>query len=149
KKLIAHFQHVESEMKRLQQQGPPELSIGLIESAEFWMPKVLATFKAEFSDVHIRLLEVLSLQDVEKALTHFHVHLAITNQYINNKDMQTIPIYDEKLVALLPPQHRLKNEPYVTINQLKHEHFIISKKGFQTREDILNAFKQAKMTPPI
>src|SRR5699024_11271147 len=86
------LQHVESEMKRLQQQGPPELSIGLIESAEFWMPKVLATFKAEFSDVHIRLLEVLSLQDVEKALTHFHVHLAITNQYINNKDMQTIPI---------------------------------------------------------
>src|SRR5699024_12464241 len=100
-------------MKRLQQQGPPELSIGLIESAEFWMPKVLATFKAEFSYVHNRLLEVLSLQDVEKALTHFHVHLAITNQYINNKDMQTISIYDEKHVTLLQLQHQMKKESYV------------------------------------
>lgn len=149
KKLITHFEHVEDEMKRLKQQGPLELSIGLIESAEFWMPKVLAKFKGEYSDVYIRLLEVLSLKDVEKALNHFRVHLAITNQYIHNKDIQTIPIYKEKLVALLPPKHPLRHQPYVTINQLKNEHFIITKEGFQTREDILNAFRQSGMKPHI
>jgi len=149
KKLIVHFEHVEKEMIRLKQQGPLELSIGLIESAEFWIPKVLTKFKDEFSEVHIRLLEVLSLKDVEEALNNFHVHLAITNQYINNKDIKTIPIYEEKLVVLLPPNHPLKHEAYVTLKMLKNEDFIISKEGFQTREDILNAFRQSGMKPHI
>lgn len=149
KKLITHFEHVKNEMTRLKQQGPLELSIGLIESSEFWMPKILSLFRAEFTDVHIRLLEVLGLTDVEDALNGFHIHLAITNQYINNKDIKTIPIYEEKLVALLPPEHHLKDESYVTIDQLGKEDFIISKEGFQTREDILNAFRNEGIKPHI
>jgi len=149
RKLIAHFEHVESEMKRLKKQGPLELSIGLIESAEFWLPKVLNTFKTEYVNAHIRLLEVLGLKEVEKALNNFRIHLAITNQYIDHQDIKMVSIYDEKLVALLPPSHHLSYEPYVTINALKDENVIISKEGFQTREDILNAFRRYGIKPRI
>lgn len=149
KKLITHFEHVKDEMDRLKHQGPLELSIGLIESSEFWVPKILTTFREEYTDVHIRLLEVLSLKDVEEALNSFHVHLAITNQYINNKDIKTIPIYEEKLVTLLPPHHPLIDAPFITMNQLRDEDFIISKEGFQTREDILNAFRKSGIKPRI
>src|SRR5690625_1996607 len=134
KKLMAHFNHIRREMKRLQERGPLELSIGLIESAEFWIPNVLRKFKQNYSEVHIRLLEVLSLTDVKESLNSFRVHLAITNQYIDHDDIQTIPIYDETLVALLPPKHLLRNKNGITIKDLAKEHFIISKEGFQTRQ---------------
>ena len=149
KKLMAHFNHIKREMKRLQEQGPLELSIGLIESAEFWVPNVLSKFKQKFSEVHIRLLEVLSLKDVKESLNSFRIHLAITNQYIDHDDIQTIPIYDETLVALLPPKHLLRNKNGITIKDLAKEHFIISKEGFQTRQDILGAFQKEGLQPNI
>ncbi|HLS20531.1 MAG TPA: LysR family transcriptional regulator [Bacillota bacterium] len=149
KKLIAHFNHIKHEMSRLQKDGPLELSIGLIESAEFWMPNVLRQFKQQFADVHIRLLEVLSLRDVKESLTNYQIHVAITNQYIDHADIQAIPIYDETLVALLPPNHPMRHKQKVKITDLVNEHFIISKEGFQTRQDILNAFQKEGVQPNI
>lgn len=149
KKLIAHFSYIQQEMERLKQDGPLELSIGMIESVEFWIPNVLRQFKLRYEDVHIRLLEVLSSIEVAEALTNYRIHLAITNQYIDHEDIQLIPIYDETLVALLPPNHRLCYNKKIKITDLVHEPFIISKEGFQTRQDILNAFQKAGVQPNI
>lgn len=149
KKLVTHFEHISNEMKRLKNQGPLELSIGLIESSKFWLPKVLPNFREKFTNVHIKLLEILSQKDVEKALTNFEVHIAITNQYFSNKDIATTPIYEERLVALIPSKHPLTTKQAITINDFKNEDFIISKQGFQTREDILNAFQKKGIKPNI
>lgn len=149
RKLVTHYEHVADEMKRIKLHGPPELSIGIIESSKYWVPKIIKQFKTEFEDVHISLLEVLSLKDVIKALNNFDIHLAITNQYINSKDIQTIPIYEERLVALLPPTHSLKRKSHIEIYDLKDESFIISKEGFRTRDDVLNAFRKEGIKPNI
>src|SRR5699024_7149850 len=107
KKLLHHHDYVSGEMTRLKNQGPMEISIGLIESTMFFMPKMLAIFKQEFPHVNVTLQETLSLRDVENALHHFDVQLAITNQYIHDEAIDTFPLYEENLVALLPPGHHL------------------------------------------
>ncbi len=149
RKLITHYEHVSDEMERIKQHGPPELSIGIIESSKFWVPKIIKQFKKEYQEVHISLFEVLSLNDVIKALNRFDIHLAITNQYINSKDIQTLPIYEERLVALLPPTHSLNRKSHIELYDLKDEPFIISKEGFRTRDDVLNAFRKAGIKPNI
>lgn len=149
KKLLTHASYVADEMKRLKMQGPLALSIGLIESSKFWIPKVFPSFREQFQDVRIKLLEILSLEEVENALTHFDIHIAITNQYIQNKEIAIIPIYEERLVALLPPNHPLQHDESITLKDVVNEDFIISKEGFQTREDILHAFRKQGMTPNI
>lgn len=149
KKLRSHFEHVSDEMKRLKEQGPLELSLGVIESTKYWVPKVLSQFRAEHQDVRIRLMDILSLNDVEKALSSFSIHLAITNQYMNNGEIEVIPIYEEKLVALLPYGHSLKNNLTLTVEDLNKEPFIVCKEGFQTRTDILNAFQKGGIKPDI
>ncbi|WP_106496339.1 LysR family transcriptional regulator [Lentibacillus sp. Marseille-P4043] len=143
KKLLKHYENVSDEMRRLKEEGPLELSIGLIESSMFFVPKILSVFKQEFTKVRVRLLETLSLDDVEKALNNFDIHVAITNQYIHNSDIETIPIYKENLVALLPPNHYLENKDCLQLTDFEGEDFIVSKEGFQTRTDILNAFKKS------
>lgn len=149
KKLLIHYEHVSDEMNRLKQEGPLELSIGIIESSKFWVPNVLKNFKEENTDVYIRLFEVLSLKDVEKSLNEFEIHLAITNQYIYNDSIESTPLYDERLVALLPTAHPLNKKGFITIKDLENEKFIISKEGFQTRDDILKAFRKAGIKPNI
>ncbi|ALS79615.1 MULTISPECIES: LysR family transcriptional regulator [Planococcus] len=149
KKLVTHFEYVEKELKRLKAQGPMELSIGMIESAKFWIPKVLKSIKQEFPEVHIEIIEVLGLEDINRALNKFDIHFAITNQLISKREVKTLPIYREKFVVLLPPGHPLEAQPQISITDLNGEAFIIFKEGFQTRVDILNAFRQAGTKPNI
>lgn len=149
KKLLNHVQHVTDEMRRLRLQGPLKLSIGLIESTMFWIPTILTKFKEDYEDVHVKVLEVLSLSDVVNALNNFDIHLAITNQYIEHEAIETLPIYEENLIALLPPRHPLRTKQFLNINELQGEDFIVCQEGFQTREDILNAMRKSGVKAKI
>ena len=149
KKLLNHMGHVEEEMKRLQHQGPMELSIGMIESSKFWLPKVLKKMKQEYPELHIEIIEVLGLQDINKAIKNYDIHFAITNQLISEKEVEVQPIYQEKFVALLPKGHSLEENQSISVKDLDGENFIIFKEGFQTREDILNIFRQGGSRPNI
>lgn len=149
KKLLNHFKYVKKEMIRLKNEGPLELKIGLIESVKFWLPKVIASYRESNPNVHIKLLEVLGLKQVETALQNYKIHLAITNQYFENDEILTVPIYKENLVALLPKGHHLEHVKNISINDLEDEEFIICQEGFQTRQDILNAFRKSGINPNI
>lgn len=149
KRLIHHFDQVEQEMVRLKEEGPLELKIGLIESVHFWLPKVIATYRKQYPTIQINLTEVLGFRDVAHALKNFKIHVAITNQLFQDESIQTIPIYQENLVVVLPKTHRLEQKNEITIKDLKGEDFIICKEGLQTRNDILNAFNKHNVQPNI
>lgn len=148
-KLIRHYHLFQQETEKLKEKGPNELAIGLIESSLFWLPDVIIAFRELYHDINIQLLEILSLHEVETALLNFDIHLAITNQSIFNKDIEVVPLYEEKLVALLPINHPLQREPAIRLQDLVHENFIVCKEGFQTRKDILQGFMQKGLRPNI
>lgn len=149
KKLLSHFNYFQKEAIRLKEDGPLELHIGLIESVRFWLPKVLASYSTINPDIHIKLLEVLGLAQVESALKNYQIHLAITNQLFESEEIEMSPIYTERLVALLPNGHPLQHAENLSIHDLKDEEFIICKEGFQTRNDIQNEFRKSGIKPNI
>ncbi|WAA13161.1 LysR family transcriptional regulator [Fervidibacillus halotolerans] len=149
KKLIRHHENVLNELENVKKSGVGEFSIGLIESSMLWLPDLLNQFKENFPHVKVKLLEVLSLEEVEEALWNYEIHLAITNQFIHREEIETAPVYRERLVALFPPQHPLTEKPYIHLSDLAEEPFIVSREGFQTREDILKAFREVGIVPNI
>jgi len=149
KKLLHHFDFIKTEMNRLKHQGPLKIQIGVIESIKAWLPKVISIYKHSHPDIHIKLSEVLGLYQVEKGLQNYEIHLAITNQYFENEEIVTIPIYKEDLVALLPKEHPLEKVQQLSITDIQQDKLIISEEGFQTREDILREFQKRGITPNI
>src|SRR5690625_3951672 len=149
KKLITHFDHVTEEMHRLKVEGPLELQIGLIESAKFWIPSIIAKFKKEYPHIYIKLLEILSLEDVEQSLFNFDIHFVITSQLIDHPNIETYPIYEENLVALIPLSHPLHKVEEISTADFENEPLIICKEGFQTREDTLIFFRKSGIKPNI
>ncbi|GAA0438965.1 LysR family transcriptional regulator [Lentibacillus halophilus] len=149
KKLLNHYDHVLEEVERLRVQGPPEIAVGMIESAKYWLPDVLAAFKQQHPDVHLKIYDILSMHNVEKSLMNFDIHLAVTNQYLDHPEIQADPIYEEDLVALIPHTFDVPNDDHVTIHDLKDTPFIVCKEGYQTRADILNAFRKAGIKPDL
>lgn len=149
KDLLMHYNYVADEVGRLKTEGHFEISLSMIESTKFWMPKIIQHYQALHHHSRIKISDILALNQVIKALEDYEIDFAITNQYINQTDIETVPLYTEALVAVLPLDHPMIEADSLPLEALEDEPFIICKTGFQTREDILTALSQNSISPQI
>ncbi|MED2254451.1 LysR family transcriptional regulator [Brevibacillus parabrevis] len=147
--LLSQMATLKKEMEEVKETGSGQLIIGIIESAKHWVPKVIRNYQEHFPSMNIKLIEVLSGQAVKDSLRKYHTHLLITNQSIQEDDLQTIPLYIENLVLVLHRSHPLAQQESVSLKEVVAEPFIISTEGFQTRENILSAFAMEDVEPRI
>ncbi|MBY0088474.1 LysR family transcriptional regulator [Brevibacillus brevis] len=147
--LLSQMNMLKKEMEEVKLTGSGDLIIGIIESVKHWIPKVIRGYQGRFPSINIKLIEVLSGKAVKESLRKYHTHLLITNQFINEEDIESIPLYDERLMLVLHKDHALAEKESVRLKDLASEPFIISTEGFQTREDILTAFSFEQVDPQI
>jgi len=147
--LLSEMAIVKKEMEEVKLVGKGELQIGMIESVKYWIPKVITLYNKKFPGMHIRLMEVLGGEDVKSSLRKYETHAIITNQQIQEVDIETVPLYKERLVLVLHENHPMATRESIMLKGLEHEPFIISTEGFQTREDILLAFELEDTVPTI
>lgn len=148
--LLSQMNMLKKEMEEVKLTGSGDLIIGIIESVKHWIPKVIRKYQDRFPSINIKLIEVLSGKAVKESLRKYDTHLLITNQYINEADIESSPLYNERLVLVLHRDHPLaQKKESILLKELEREPFIISTEGFQTREDILTAFTLEQMTPKI
>lgn len=122
--------------------GTSEITIGVMESIKHWLPKVISEYKNRYPKMVFHLVDILGSERVKNSLRSYKTHLVITNQLIDDEDFEVKSLYEERLVAVLPLDHPLAEKEKLTIADICKEPFIIGKEGFQTRQDILNAFEK-------
>lgn len=147
--LLSQMNMLKKEMEEVKLTGSGDLIIGIIESVKHWIPKVIRGYQRRFPSINIKLIEVLSGKAVKESLRKYHTHLLITNQFIDEEDIESFPLYDERLMLVLHKDHPLAEKESVRLKDLTREPFIISTEGFQTREDILTAFSFEQVHPQI
>ncbi|MBH0333624.1 LysR family transcriptional regulator [Brevibacillus brevis] len=147
--LLSQMNMLKKEMEEVKLTGSGDLIIGIIESVKHWIPKVIRGYQGRFPSINIKLIEVLSGKAVKESLRKYHTHLLITNQFIDEDDIESFPLYDERLMLVLHKDHTLAEKESVRLKDLANEPFIISTEGFQTREDILTAFSFEQVNPQI
>ncbi|WP_409174757.1 LysR family transcriptional regulator [Brevibacillus fortis] len=147
--LLSQMNMLKKEMEEVKLTGSGDLIIGIIESVKHWIPKVIRGYQGRFPSINIKLIEVLSGKAVKESLRKYHTHLLITNQFIDEEDIESFPLYDERLMLVLHKDHPLAEKESVRLKDLSGETFIISTEGFQTREDILTAFSFEQVNPQI
>lgn len=141
--ILAEMDIFEKEVNEVKGAGSGEVRLGMIESVKNWIPDVLGWYKEEYPDMHVVLKEVLGRTDIEQALREYEVHICLTNEFIDAPDIVTAPLYKENLVLVMHAHHPLANQTEVKITHLEKESFIITSKGFQTRVNITEAFKES------
>ncbi|WP_429843896.1 LysR family transcriptional regulator [Brevibacillus sp. FIR094] len=147
--LLSQMNMLKKEMEEVKLTGSGDLIIGIIESVKHWIPKVIREYQKRFPSINIKLIEVLSGKAVKESLRKYHTHLLITNQFIDEEDIESFPLYDERLMLVLHKDHPLAEKESIRLKDLASEPFIISTEGFQTREDILTAFSFEQVNPQI
>lgn len=124
--------------------GTSEITIGVMESIKYWLPKVITEYKKNYPKMVFHLVDILDNDLVKNSLRSYKTHLVITNHLFDDEDFEVKSLYEERLVAVLPLDHPLAEKEKLTISDICKEPFIIGKEGFQTRQDILNAFEKEK-----
>ncbi|GED69031.1 LysR family transcriptional regulator [Brevibacillus reuszeri] len=147
--VLSNMNMLKKEMEEVKLTGSGELIVGIIESVKYWIPKVIRKYQEHFPMINIKLIEVLGGRAVKESLRKYHTHLLVTNQYIDEEDIETIPLYHERLVLVLHKDHPLAERESIRLKDLEQEPFIISTEGFQTRADILQAFLLENASPNI
>ncbi|MGE1165226.1 LysR family transcriptional regulator [Peribacillus simplex] len=147
--LLRRFNNFQVELEEMKHVGSGTISIGSIESFKIWFPKIIRNFKINYPNIHFKVREILGEEKVIESLNRFNVHFTITNQPINHEKIISAPLYNEKFVLLVHKDDELNEKESITFQDLAKKELIISTTGFQTRDDILKAFKHEKALPNI
>ncbi len=143
KVIVKNMEVLKIEMDEVIVHGTRDITIGVMESIKHWLPKVIANYKKDYPQMKVHLVDILGSKRVKKSLKSYKTHLIITNQLMDDPELEVQTLYEERLVAVLPLHHPLARKETLTISDISEEPFIISTEGFQTRHDILTMFEKA------
>lgn len=143
KVIVKNMEVLKIEMNEVIVHGTRDITIGVMESIKHWLPKVIANYKKDYPQMKFHLVDILGSKRVKKSLKSYKTHVIITNQLMDDPELEVQTLYEERLVAVLPLHHPLAKKDTITISDICEEPFIISTEGFQTRRDILTSFEQA------
>ncbi len=141
-KFVMHHRQVTEAAVHLKTKGINHISISLIESVKSWLPEIVKAYREINTDTRIKIDHALSIAEIEKSFNDYDVNLAITNQFIENDKIISIPLYEESLIVALPKDNPFSNQKNVTLKDISDMPLIISHDGYQTRTEIVRAFNR-------
>jgi len=103
--------------------------------AEYMLPSLLGDFRVKYPDVLIHL-KVSNTEGVVSMVENNVIDLGVVEAPVGNKNLVVERCRNDKLVAIVPPQHPLAKKSVVTLNELLSYPFICREEGSGTREVI-------------
>ncbi|EWY39238.1 transcriptional regulator [Skermanella stibiiresistens SB22] len=122
--------------------------IGLVSTAKYIMPRMLARFQTEYPRITIHLREG-NRRDIIAALLSGDVDIAVMGKPPEDAEVTADPFAPHPSVIVAPPGHPLAGQAKVPLNALAEERFIVREEGSGTRALMENFFRGASFTPHI
>ena len=105
-----------------------ELSVGVFSSVGIsWIPEILIRMKAQYPEINIRLVEGY-YSDLEESLSENLLDVAFLSLPVSDK-LQSISLYQDRLLCIVPAEFAPENEGYITIAELGRQTIIMQGKG--------------------
>ena len=122
----------ESALNQLRGLERGQLRLAVVSTANYVVPRLIASFSARHPGVHISL-QVANREAVLAALADNRTDLAITGQPPEGSDVVAQHFMDNPLVVIAPPTHPLARSRRVELAQLRQEVLLVREAGSGTR----------------
>lgn len=125
------------------------LKIGLPQLiGTFFFPKIAREYSTKYPGVKLEIKEEGGLI-TEKLVEKGELDIGFVVLPVNNNDLATTIIYQDRFVLCVSTQHLLANRSSISLEDLKEESFILFSKSFTLHGLIVNACKSVGYTPNI
>ena len=103
--------------------------------AEYMLPSLLGDFKAKYPDVNVHL-KVSNSDGIVSMVENNDIDQGVVEAPVLNKNLVVETCRNDRLVAIVPPQHELAGSQNVNLRQLLEHAYIAREEGSGTREVI-------------
>jgi LysR family transcriptional regulator, low CO2-responsive transcriptional regulator len=145
KRLISTLKDAENVMARFKRIETGVLTIGLLSTAGYFLPALLAQFREDHPGVDLRL-DVT--RDLTKLLDRMHsneIDLAVMGRPPKEYALRSEPFARHPMVFVCPPGHALLSVGHPPLNALVHHPLIARELGAEVRQVLDNYLREHRL----
>jgi LysR family transcriptional regulator, low CO2-responsive transcriptional regulator len=149
RKLLATLKDAEDAAARLKRAEAGMLAIGMVSTAKYFLPRLLAEFRREHPGVEIRLAEG-NREQLVALLQANEVDIAVMGRPPRELATRAEPFAAHPHVFVAAPSHPLaRSEGELQVEALRPHEFIVREAGSGTRAAMESFFAEARFEPRI
>ena len=149
KRLISTLKDAEDAMARFKRVEAGVLNIGLVSTAKYFIPRMLARFHEEHPGIEVRLQVTGNREQLLTLLHGNEVDLAVMGRPPKEMATSAEPFAAHPLVFICPPDHPMQRAESVPVQALEMHPLIVREPGSGTRKAMEDFFREHRVTPRI
>ena len=146
RRLLTNLKDAEDTIARLRGVQTGRLVVGVLSTAKYFMPRLLAGFLREHPGLDLKL-EVGNRQALSDLLSRGEVDLAVMGTPPRELDLRVEPFAAHPLGVIAAPEHPLASLPHIPPALLDREPFIVREPGSGTRAAMERYFADVRIKP--
>lgn len=149
RRMLATLKDAEDAMARLKHVEAGRLDIGLVSTAKYFVPRLLARFREEHPGIELRLQVSPNREGLIALLRDGEIDLAIMGRPPKELATRAEPFAAHPQVFVAPPEHPLVRIPALDPRALEREPFIVREPGSGTRKHLEDFFAAQRIAPRV
>ncbi len=146
RRMLATLKEAGDAMAKLKRVQGGRLTVGMVSTAEYFLPRLVARFRQEHPAVDMRLA-VGNREELSRMLHDNEVDLAVMGRPPRELDTRAEPFAAHPLVIIASPEHALAKRREIAPKTLDGEPFIVREPGSGTRAAMERFFRDQRITP--
>jgi len=147
RRVLATLKEADDAMARLRGAQVGRVNIGMVSTATYFLPRVLARFRAEHRGVEMRLA-VGNREQLVKQLQDAEVDLAVMGRPPRELAARAEPFAAHPHAVIAAPVHALAGRREIPASALSDEEFIVREEGSGTLAAMEHFFQENHLNPP-
>ena len=148
RQVLGALQDADAALSALKGFGGGRMTIGLVSTAEYVVPHILARFQENYPAVAIHLRDG-NRREINEALVKGEIDLAVMGQPLDGMDVEAEPFAAHPSVIVAAPSHPLVRQRNLPPSVLAGEPFVVREDGSGTRSLLDRFFQRAELKPRI
>lgn len=149
RKTLSSLKEAEDSMARFARLDTGRLTVGMVSTANYFVPQMLASFHEEHPGVEIKLQVTQNRQQMFDLLGANEIDLAIMGRPPENFASRAEPFAAHPFVFVAPPDHELLKIGQPAPVALNQYGFIVRESESGTRNAMQRYFHEHRIAPPI
>jgi DNA-binding transcriptional LysR family regulator len=149
KKLLGSLRDAENAMGRFKRLEHGLLTVGMVSTAKYFVPRLLAQFRAEHLGIDVRLVVAGNREDLLARMHSGDVDLSVMGRPPRELAARSEAFAAHPLVFVAPPGHELLRLGHPPPDALAPYPFIVREQGSGTRNAMERFFEEHRFEPRI
>ena len=149
RRLLANLKEADNAMARFKRLDHGLLTIGIVSTAKYFVPHLLARFHEEHPGVDVRLRVVGNREQLVAMMETGDVDMSVMGRPPKEVATRSEAFAAHPLVFVCPPKHRLLDVGRPPVSLLQEQPFIVREHGSGTRAAMAAFFAEHRFEPHI